>query len=35
VPVHQIAALVAQGIVEAELRHDYPRVTPEMIRLAR
>ncbi len=32
--VHQIAALLAQGATEAELREDYPRLTPEMIAAA-
>lgn len=34
VPVHRIAELLAQGIPEAELREDYPRLTTEMISLA-
>lgn len=34
VPVHLIAALVAQGSKPAELIEGYPRVTGEMIRLA-
>lgn len=34
VPVHQIAALLGQGVSEAELLEDYPRLTPEMLRLA-
>lgn len=29
--VHQVAALLEQGASEAELREDYPRLTPEMI----
>lgn len=32
--VHQIADLLAQGAGEAELREDYPRVTPEMLSAA-
>lgn len=32
--VHQIADLVGQGADEAELREDYPRLTPEMIAAA-
>ena len=32
--VHQIAALLAQGAGEAELREDYPRLTPAMIAAA-
>jgi uncharacterized protein (DUF433 family) len=34
VPVHLIAELVAQGGTEAELIGGYPRLAPEMIRLA-
>jgi uncharacterized protein (DUF433 family) len=34
VPVHLIAKLAAQDATEAELLHSYPRLTPEMIRLA-
>ena len=34
VPVHMIAGLVAQGSMPAELHAGYPRLTPEMIRLA-
>ena len=34
VPVHLIAELVAQGSTEAELLDGYPRLTPEMVRLA-
>lgn len=34
VPVHLIAELVAQGATEAELLSGYPRLAPEMIRLA-
>jgi uncharacterized protein (DUF433 family) len=34
VPVHMIADLVAEGSAEAELQDGYPRLTPEMIRLA-
>jgi uncharacterized protein (DUF433 family) len=34
VPVHLIAKLAAQGAREAELRDSYPRLTPEMIRMA-
>jgi uncharacterized protein (DUF433 family) len=32
--VHQVAALLAQGAMEAELREDYPRLTQEMIAAA-
>lgn len=32
--VHQVAALLAQGATEAELREDYPRLTPEMVAAA-
>ncbi len=32
--VHQIADLIGQGADEAELREDYPRLTPEMIAAA-
>ena len=32
--VHHIADLIAQGADEAELRADYPRLTPEMIAAA-
>ena len=32
--VHQVAALLEQGATEAELREDYPRLTPEMIAAA-
>ena len=32
--VHQIAALLAQGVAEAELLEDYPRLTAEMIAAA-
>jgi len=32
--VHQIADLLAQGADEAELREDYPRLTPEMLAAA-
>jgi uncharacterized protein (DUF433 family) len=32
--VHQIADLLAHGVGEAELREDYPRLTPEMIAAA-
>lgn len=32
--VHHIAALLAQGAGEAELREDYPRLTPAMIAAA-
>jgi uncharacterized protein (DUF433 family) len=32
--VHQIADLIGQGADEAELRQDYPRLTPEMIAAA-
>jgi uncharacterized protein (DUF433 family) len=34
VPVHLIAALVAQGSTETELLGGYPRLTAEMVRLA-
>jgi len=34
VPVHLIAALVAQGSTPVELKESYPRLTAEMIRLA-
>ncbi len=34
VPVHLIAELISQGAGEAELRDSYPRLTPDMIRLA-
>ena len=34
VPVHLIATLVEQGSTEAEILKAYPRLTPEMIRLA-
>lgn len=33
--VHHIAGLLQQGILEAELREDYPNLTPEMIEAAR
>jgi uncharacterized protein (DUF433 family) len=32
--VHHVAALIAQGVTEAELREDYPRLTREMIAAA-
>ena len=32
--VHQVASLLAQGVSEAELREDYPRLTSEMIAAA-
>ncbi len=32
--VHQVAALLEQGASEAELREDYPRLTPAMIAAA-
>jgi uncharacterized protein (DUF433 family) len=32
--VHQIAALIEQGVAEAELREDYPRLTAAMIAAA-
>jgi len=32
--VHQIADLLAQGADEAELREDYPRLTPAMLAAA-
>lgn len=34
VPAHTIAMLLGRGQTEAELLHDYPRLTAEMIRLA-
>lgn len=34
VPVHLVAELVAQGATEVDLLGSYPRLTPEMIRLA-
>ena len=34
VPVHTIAALLGQGQTEADLLHDHPRLTVEMVRLA-
>lgn len=34
IQVHGIAALLAQGVPEAELLEDYPRLTPDMLRLA-
>jgi uncharacterized protein (DUF433 family) len=34
VPVHMIAGLVSRGSTETEVQDDYPRLTPEMIRLA-
>jgi uncharacterized protein (DUF433 family) len=34
VPVHMIAALLAQGSAEADLLEAYPRLTAEMLRLA-
>jgi len=34
VPVHMTAELVPQGSTQAELLEGYPRLTPEMIRLA-
>jgi uncharacterized protein (DUF433 family) len=34
VPVHMIAVLLGQGSTEADLLEGYPRLTPEMIRLA-
>src|SRR5580704_14225999 len=34
VPVHLIAELVAQGATETDLLGGYPRLAPEMIRLA-
>jgi uncharacterized protein (DUF433 family) len=33
--VHHIAALLDQGVPEAELREDYPNLTPAMIAAAR
>jgi uncharacterized protein (DUF433 family) len=33
--VHHIAGLLQQGVPEAELREDYPNLTPEMIEAAR
>jgi uncharacterized protein (DUF433 family) len=32
--VHQIAVLLEQGATGAELREDYPRLTPEMMAAA-
>ena len=32
--VHQIASLLLEGVAEAELRTDYPHLTPEMIEAA-
>jgi uncharacterized protein (DUF433 family) len=32
--VHQIADLLAQGVAEAELREDYPRLASAMIAVA-
>jgi uncharacterized protein (DUF433 family) len=32
--VHMVAALLGQGQTEAELLHDHPRLTAEMVRLA-
>lgn len=32
--VHQVAALLAQGATDVELREDYPRLTPAMIAAA-
>lgn len=32
--VHQVADLLAQGAGEAELREDFPRLTPQMLRAA-
>jgi uncharacterized protein (DUF433 family) len=34
VPVHLIATLLGQGSTEAELLEGYPRLTPDMVRLA-
>jgi uncharacterized protein (DUF433 family) len=34
VPVHLIATLVGQGSTETDLLEGYPRLTPEMVRLA-
>ena len=34
VPVHSIATLMTQGSTESEILRAYPRLTPEMIRLA-
>jgi uncharacterized protein (DUF433 family) len=34
VPVHLIAELIGQGAAEADLLDGYPRLTPDMIRLA-
>jgi uncharacterized protein (DUF433 family) len=34
VPVHIVAELFGQGQTEAELLHDHPRLTTEMVRLA-
>ena len=33
--VHHVADLLDQGVPEAELREDHPRLTPEMIEVAR
>jgi uncharacterized protein (DUF433 family) len=33
--VHDVAGLLQQGVPEAELREDYPNLTPEMIGAAR
>ena len=33
--VHQIASLLQEGVAEAELRTDYPHLTPEMIEAAK
>jgi uncharacterized protein (DUF433 family) len=33
--VNHIATLIAQGVAETELREDYPRLTREMIAVAR
>jgi uncharacterized protein (DUF433 family) len=34
IPVHLIATLAEQGSIEAEILKAYPRLTPEMVRLA-
>jgi uncharacterized protein (DUF433 family) len=34
IPVHQIAALLLQGVPDKELREDYPNLTPAMIEAA-
>jgi uncharacterized protein (DUF433 family) len=34
VPVHSIAAMLEQGSTEADILKGYPRLTPQMVRLA-